>query len=124
MLRELGRLCFDNTVYLNFETDPDLGSLFEGRLSPMHLVRSIEACVGQAIEPEKTLLILDEVQRSERALNSSSKSLRSYVDEFDPAQVARTTPLSLRKDGLITNYSPYAPCRFPHRGDGSNNQEP
>jgi uncharacterized protein len=46
-------------------------------------------------------------------INPRSKSLRSYADRFAPAQLTRTTPLNLRRDGDVVNYPLYALSRFP-----------
>ena len=69
-LRWLGDACYKNTVYLNFEKDPLLASLFEETLSPEVLVSKITGHTGSGIVPHDTLLIFDEVQECNAALNS------------------------------------------------------
>lgn len=70
LLKELGRQAFEHVVYLNFETTPTMASLFQGEIAPDHLVHDIELMTKTSVIPGKTLLILDEIQASERALTS------------------------------------------------------
>ena len=46
-------------------------------------------------------------------INPRSKSLRSYASKYEPARMARTTPLNLRQDGGVINYPLYALTGFP-----------
>lgn len=69
-LLEFGRKCYENTAYINFETNPKLINAFAGDIRPEHLLPMLSHIVGQTIVSEKTLLIFDEVQLCERALAS------------------------------------------------------
>jgi len=71
-------------LYLNFEEDPVLGSLFEDRLSPSALLRNIELYTGETVREKETLLILDEIQASDRALNS----LKYFAEQAPHLHVA------------------------------------
>ena len=62
LLKELGRQAFDHVVYLNFETDPVMASLFQDKITPEHLVHEIELMTKTPVIPGKTLLIFDEIQ--------------------------------------------------------------
>ena len=55
--------------YLNLEESPEYLSAFEGSLSPGHILKIISILSGRTIT-ERTLLILDEIQVSERAITS------------------------------------------------------
>jgi len=95
LLREFGRLCFEQIVYLNFEEDPSVGDLFAGRLQPATLLRQLEVYTGQAIDAATTLLVFDEVQVSERALNA----LKYFAEEAPEHHVvAAGSLLGLRVD--------------------------
>lgn len=60
-----------NHVYLDFQTDlAQLSLLFEGRTSADRLVADIESYTGKTIVPEKSVIVFDEVQLCEKALNS------------------------------------------------------
>ena len=69
-INEFGEKEFANTVYINLETNPDIRQIFEGDISPMRIVSLIESSTNQRIIAGETLLFLDEIQASERALTS------------------------------------------------------
>jgi len=69
-INEFGEKEFANTVYINLETNPDIRQIFEGDISPERLIRLIESSTNQRIIAGETLLFLDEIQASERALTS------------------------------------------------------
>lgn len=83
LLKEFGRVEFERTAYLNFESDPALASLFEGSLSPRELIPRLEAAVGETLGP-RTLLLFDEVQCCKRALTS----LKYFCEEAPELPVA------------------------------------
>ena len=68
ILKEFGATYFENTVYVHLENQLAVAALFEGDLSATRIVQYLEAAYNQPITPEKTLIILDEIQSSERAL--------------------------------------------------------
>jgi len=70
MLLQFGRQCFDNCVYVNFDTNPEIKLDFAKTKDPKRLLRSLEMTFGQEIRAEKTLIILDEIQECNDALNS------------------------------------------------------
>lgn len=69
-LKKLGAQQYDNVVHLDFSRDVRAADLFEGSIDPHELVSGIEALLRVRIQPKTTLLILDEIQLSERALTS------------------------------------------------------
>lgn len=81
LLRAFGRQHYQNVVEFNFEQDPGLLGLFEGNLEPELLIRKLAAYSSSQILPEKTLIILDEIQLSERAL-SSLKYFRERASQY------------------------------------------
>lgn len=70
LLKEFGRACFVDTVYVNFDTMPALKEDFKRSKSPAQVVKALAMTVGHAIEPGQTLIILDEIQECNDALNS------------------------------------------------------
>ena len=62
ILREFGRSCFENTVYVNFEEDKALAGYLEVKLTPAYIIKVIEEQYGVKIYPQKTLIIFDEIQ--------------------------------------------------------------
>lgn len=67
---EFGRICYENVAYFNFETNPGLNETFAENISPDYLLPILSHIAGQTIVREKTLIVFDEVQLSERALTS------------------------------------------------------
>ncbi len=61
---------YSNKLYINFERMPEACQIFEDNLSPENIINKLQIQFGQPIEPEKTLLIFDEVQECPNALNS------------------------------------------------------
>ncbi|MDR0849263.1 MAG: ATP-binding protein [Propionibacteriaceae bacterium] len=70
LVREFGRTHYDNVAYVNLETNQLAASYFEGNISPQDILTNLEAETGERIVPGRTLIILDEVQSSPRALTS------------------------------------------------------
>lgn len=67
---QFGKSHYSNVVYLNFEGNNDLSSIFETNLNPHRIITALEAISTQKIQPETTLIIFDEIQASERAITS------------------------------------------------------
>lgn len=70
LLKQFGKQEFPNFHYLNFEEDDRLDRLFHGDLRPVRLLDELRFYLDRAIDPTGDLIILDEIQRSPRALNS------------------------------------------------------
>lgn len=70
LMREFGKQCFDSVCYVNFEEERVLDRLFAGRLDPMDIVEQLSVYSGIRIEPDRTLIILDEIQETPRALTA------------------------------------------------------
>ena len=68
---------FDSLAYIDFSRDADAAALFEGSLSPADVVSAIELYLRTPIDAERTLIVFDEVQLCERALNS----LKYFCDD-------------------------------------------
>lgn len=65
-----GKDFYDSTAYFNMEDSVELASVFERDLDPERIISELEAFSAQKILPERTLVIFDEIQASERALTS------------------------------------------------------
>ena len=88
LMKEFGRICYDSTVYFNFDEEDELKSIFETNKNPNRIIELLSMIAGEKILPEKTLLIFDEIQEYSEALN----------------------PLTLRKRPTSTMLSPPAVC--------------
>lgn len=62
LLKEFGKAEFDNMVYLNCYKNEPLKILFEEDTNVRRILTGLSAIAEQEITPERTLIILDEVQ--------------------------------------------------------------
>lgn len=70
ILKEFGRQCFKETAYFSFENFPGAADLFESTVDPVIILEFLSASYGKKIQPDETLIILDEIQEIPRALTS------------------------------------------------------
>ena len=100
LLEQFGASYYTNTIRINLESDTLARELFEGDLHPNRLIAYLESHTGQQIQPEKTLLILDEIQASERALTS----LKSFAEDAPQYHIAAAGSLL----GVAVNREKYS----------------
>ena len=72
LMEEFGKNEYKKVISLNFEKKPELSAYFDKDISPKQIIRSLEYQFDTEINPAETLIILDEVQESKRALSSLS----------------------------------------------------
>ena len=70
LLKQFGMDQFKNVAYFNLEIDGSVASYFNETIEPFKLIRYLEASAEIKITAGETLIILDEIQVSERALTS------------------------------------------------------
>ncbi|MGB4413716.1 MAG: ATP-binding protein [Paludibacter sp.] len=70
ILKHFGGTNFDNIAYFNFDQQADLKQFFETTKDPKRILQNLSLVNGKAILAEKTLIILDEIQECNDALNS------------------------------------------------------
>lgn len=70
LMKKFGTSEYSSTVYINFDNNERMKTLFEGSLEVERLITGLELYAGHKITPEDTLLIFDEVQEVPRALTS------------------------------------------------------
>ncbi|VAX23285.1 Predicted ATPase (AAA+ superfamily), partial [hydrothermal vent metagenome] len=61
---------YSNYIYLNFEQNPDLRTLFLGDLSPQNIVNNISLYISKKIVSSNTLIFFDEIQAAPEAITS------------------------------------------------------
>ncbi len=61
ILKEFGQQFYDNVAYFNFDENPELKQFFQLTKDPNRILQNLMLASGQKIEPEKTLIIFDEV---------------------------------------------------------------
>ena len=70
IMKEFGKECFDYVAEFNFDRDIELNSIFEKTKATDRIVKELSLYTNVPILPGKTLIIFDEIQMSEGALNS------------------------------------------------------
>ena len=69
-LLAFGQEYYDNVVHINMDVSSIVRGYFDEDISPGRIIQMLEGEVHEKIVPGKTLIILDEIQASERALTS------------------------------------------------------
>lgn len=82
VLKEFGRLCYENVAYfslekINEDVQSEYAQFFELTKNPSRIVQNLSIAGNVAIEPGKTLLILDEIQDCPAAV----RALKYFCDE-------------------------------------------
>lgn len=70
IMQKFGQEQFDHVAYFNFDASEELCKEFENTKSPERLLGILRLYTGQPIEPWRTLIVFDEIQQSNKALNS------------------------------------------------------
>jgi len=70
LVREFAALNYDDSIELNFFTDESLKLIFDKSITPAHIIMQLELRFNRKIDPERTLLFFDEIQESQRAMDS------------------------------------------------------
>ncbi len=70
LIKEFGRQSYDDTIYINFDSNTRIAELFSEELDTRRIIMGLELYIGRKINPENSLIIFDEVQEAPRALAS------------------------------------------------------
>ena len=70
LMKEFGRTEYENCVYINLDSNSRMKELFSSDLDVERIIMGFELYSDAKIEPQSTLIILDEVQEVPRALSS------------------------------------------------------
>ena len=70
IMKEFGRLEYKNTAYLFCQENPTLKNLFNTPFQKERLLNGFQLLCGFKIEPEETLIILDEIQDIPKAITA------------------------------------------------------
>ncbi|MCC8112865.1 MAG: ATP-binding protein [Bacteroidales bacterium] len=69
-LREFGQEHYEHVLVFDFDEHPEYKSLFEASKDPERIIKELSVYSEVPLLPEKTLIIFDEIQECEEALNS------------------------------------------------------
>lgn len=100
ILKEFGREYFENVIYVNLEINRQVRSYFEENMEPQKILRYLETVAGEKIMPERTFIILDEIQSCEKALTA----LKYFCEEVPEYYVAAAGSLL----GVAINRNQYS----------------
>lgn len=81
LMKAFGKACYAGFVYFNFDEEDELKSIFEQSKNPSRIIELLSLLKGVRIEPERTLIIFDEVQECPDALNSL-KYFKEKANEY------------------------------------------
>ncbi len=70
LLKEFGRLHYENTAYFNFDENEEYKQFFETTKDVKRILQNLMLASGQKVLPEKTLVIFDEIQDCPNVINS------------------------------------------------------
>lgn len=100
LLRQFAKEAYTDSVYCNFEEDPALVSLFEGKVSANHLIEQLSFYMNKKISPKNTLIIFDEIQAAPRAL-TSLKYFNEQANEYHIAAAGSLLGVSMGQESAF-----------------------
>lgn len=81
LMKEFAKTEYEHFAYINFEDNQQLKTLFLNDFDIPRILLAIQIATGIKPEPNKTLIIFDEIQEAERAL-TSLKYFRENAPEY------------------------------------------
>jgi predicted AAA+ superfamily ATPase len=69
LMKSFGERCFTHTAYFNFDKNDELHNVFEGTKDVERLLGKLSFYTRHPIVPRKTLIVFDEIQECNKALN-------------------------------------------------------
>ena len=70
IMKEFGVRQFKNVAYVNFDRNSRMQRVFEGDFDIRSIIQAINIETKEAVRPEDTLIIFDEIQEAPRAISS------------------------------------------------------
>ena len=70
LIREFGRTQYRQTAYVNLDNNSRMAALFDGDFDVNRLIQGLKAETNVDIEPNSTLIVLDEIQEVPKALTA------------------------------------------------------
>jgi predicted AAA+ superfamily ATPase len=84
LLKHFGNSYFEDVAYFNFDRQRELDQFFAETKDPQRILNNLSLARGRAILPGKTLIIFDEIQECNDALNS----LKYFCEELPAYAIA------------------------------------
>lgn len=70
LIKEFGRTQYRQTAYVNLDNNSRMAALFDGDFDVNRLIQGLKAETNVDIEPDSTLIVLDEIQEVPKALTA------------------------------------------------------
>lgn len=70
VLKTFGERCYENTIYVSFTENEAYKAIFEPNRDVNRIVAALAKATGRAIEPGRTLIVLDDIGECPKALNA------------------------------------------------------
>ena len=83
MLEEFCKKNYNNYIYINLDKEEGISNVFEETIEPDKIIEKIEIIKNVIINPEDTIIFLDEIQVSERAITS----LKYFCESDKPYKI-------------------------------------
>ena len=99
VLKEFGAQHFENCCYVNFDFEREHQAEFARTKDPARIISYLTAVKGVDIQPEKTLLIFDEIQECNDALNSL-KYFRELMPEQAVVCAGSLLGVAIKREGM------------------------
>jgi uncharacterized protein len=96
ILKEFGKREYSYVAYLNFEEEPLLEDFFKNSLNPEKIINNLSIFLKHTIKPHEDLIIFDEIQTSNNALNSL-KYFNEQANEYHIAAAGSLLGIKLSK---------------------------
>lgn len=96
LLKKFGAQEYARVAYFNFEEEPLIDDFFKTNLTPEKIIRNLSLYVKHNIKPEEDLIIFDEIQASNNALNSL-KYFNEKANEYHIAAAGSLLGIKLAK---------------------------
>ena len=97
IMKEFGRTEYKNAAYLFCQENPALENLFNAPFNKERLLTGFQMLCGFKIEPENTLIILDEIQEIPKVL-TALKFLYEQAPEYHIVCAGSLLGVALHKD--------------------------
>lgn len=98
LMKEFGRLEYKDVVYVNCEADPTVRNLFMGDFDTTRIIRGLQIIAGKTIDPNHTLIIIDEIQEAPGAL-TSLKYFQENAPEYHIIAAGSLLGITLNRSG-------------------------
>lgn len=99
VMKTFGKEYFEKFAFFDFDENPELKEVFKITKDPYRIVKELSLYTEYPIIPGKTLIIFDEIQLCEEALNSL-KYFKEKAPEFHVMAAGSLLGVAIRKKGM------------------------